>query len=267
MGKASTDKEIKSAQNSYDNAVKENTGIQGYHNLQNSGYNTYAKYDTNRAYNQGQTLGNNQTNSALSNGVTAGNRLTQNANAAGASGANSQMANINANAQKYAGQQAQAAAAGAQSQATTAARAAGMNKAQAAMMGSQQNANAYQNAYGNAYGTQLGAANSAYENQANRANSNMNNATNLYNSNANQYAAMQNANNQYQQSLLASMMGANVSGVGNQVSMAQAQDAQNFRQGGLFSDERLKHYKECSKKVIMKTPSKIQSLKITTKGE
>lgn len=123
-------------------------------------------------------------------------------------------------------------------------------------MGSQQNANAYQNAYGNAYGQQLGTANSAFENQATRANSN-----------ANQFAAMQNANNQYQQSLAASMMGANVSGIGNQVSMAQAQDAQNFRQGGLFSDERLKHYRECSKKVVMKTPSKIQSLKITTKGE
>ena len=242
MGKASTDKEIKSAQNAYDEAVKKNTGLEGYKNLRETGgTERSASLDTSRAYAAGNIYGAKQSKSA---------------NAMGASGANSQMANINSNAQKYAGQQASAAAAGAQSQATTAARAAGMNKAQAAMMGSQQNANAYQNAYGNAYGQQLGTANSAYENQANRANSN-----------ANQMAAMQNANNQYQQSLAASMMGANVSGIGNQVSMAQAQDAQNFRQGGLFSDERLKHYRECSKKVVMKTPSKIQSLKITTKGE
>jgi hypothetical protein len=242
MGKASTDKEIKSAQNAYDEAVKKNTGLEGYKNLRETGgTERSASLDTSRAYAAGDIYGAKQSKSA---------------NAMGASGANSQMANINSNAQKYAGQQASAAAAGAQSQATTAARAAGMNKAQAAMMGSQQNANAYQNAFGNAYGQQLGTANSAFENQANRANSN-----------ANQFAAMRNANNQYQQSLAASMMGANVSGIGNQVSMAQAQDAQNFRQGGLFSDERLKHYRECSKKVVMKTPSKIQSLKITTKGE
>ena len=242
MGKASTDKDIKKAQNAYDEAVKKNTGLEGYKNLQGSGNVSQAAYlNTDRS----SVMGNKY-----------GKRQTENANVMGASGANSQMANINANAQKYAGQQAAAAAAGAQSQATTAARAAGMNKAQAAMMGSQQNANAYQNAYGNAYGQQLGNANSAYENQANR-----------YNNNANQYAAMQNANNQYQQSLAASMMGANVSGIGNQVSMAQAQDKQNWSQGGLFSDERLKHYRECSKKVVMKTPSKIQALKFTTKGE
>lgn len=267
MGKASTDKEIKSAQNAYDTAVKENTGVEGYKKIQNSNALRNAYTDTKRANVTGNELGNNQTNASVTSGLRNGANMTNAANSLGASGANSQMANINSNAQKYAGQQAAAAAAGAQSQATTAARAAGMNKAQAAMMGSQQNANAYQNAYGNAYGQQLGTANSAYENQANRANSNMNNMSNLYNSNANQYAAMQNANNQYQQSLLASMLGANVSGIGNQVSMAQAQDAQNFRQGGLFSDEKLKHYRECSKKVVMKTPSKIQSLKITTKGE
>ena len=62
-------------------------------------------------------------------------------------------------------------------------------------------------------------------------------------------------------------MGANVSGIGNQVSMAQSQDAQNYQQGGLFSDERLKHYRECSKKVVVRTPSKIQTLKFTQKGE
>ena len=77
---------------------------------------------------------------------------------------------------------------------------------------------------------------------------------------------MQNANAQFQQQLPASMMGANVSGIGNQVSMAQTQDQNNFSQG-VFSDERLKHYKECSKKVVMRTPSKIQELKFVKKGD
>jgi hypothetical protein len=49
--------------------------------------------------------------------------------------------------------------------------------------------------------------------------------------------------------------------------MLQGQDAQNYQQGGLFSDERLKHYKESSKKVVVRSPSKIKALKITTKGE
>ena len=173
----------------------------------------------------------------------------------------------NAEAKKYAAQQAQAAAAGAQSQATTAARAAGMNKAQAAMMGRQQNANAYQNAFGSAYGQQLGNAannqnvqlsnyNSAFENSANRMNSNLNNQQQLANS-----------NQLNQQQLMAGLQGAQVSGYGNQVSMLQGQDAQNYQQGGLFSDERLKHYKECSKKVVVRSPSKIKALKIETKGE
>jgi hypothetical protein len=61
-------------------------------------------------------------------------------------------------------------------------------------------------------------------------------------------------------------MGANVSGIGNQVSMAQTQDQNNFSQG-LFSDERLKHYRECSKKVVVRSPSKIQELKFVKKGE
>lgn len=267
MGKASTDKEIKSAQNAYDEAVKKNTGLEGYNNLVNSGIKTQSARDTKSAYNTGNNYGSSQSNVANDFGYTGAAKQTTAGTQSAINKGNQMNAAQNAQAQKYAGQQAAAAAAGAQSQATTAARAAGMNKAQAAMMGSQQNANAFQNAYGNAYNTQLGnAANNQNAQLANYNNAFENNA-NRYNSNANQYAAMQNANNQYQQSLAASMMGANVSGIGNQVSMAQAQDAQNFRQGGLFSDERLKHYRECSKKVVMKTPSKIQSLKITTKGE
>ena len=147
----------------------------------------------------------------------------------------------NSEAKKYAGEQASANAAGAQAQATTAARAAGMNKAQAAMMGAQQNANAYQNAYGNAYNTNLGLANSNISGQQ---------------------ASRQQASGQL------------VNGYGNNLS-AQQQEGQNEYNrtwgnvagwtGGLFSDERLKHYKGCSKKVVTKTPSKIQSLKYVKK--
>jgi hypothetical protein len=99
----------------------------------------------------------------------------------------------------------------------------------------------------------------------NMANANNQYGANMYNNNANQYANMQNANQQYEKSLLASLLGANVSGIGNQVSMAQQQNAQNYQQGGLFSDERLKHYRECSKKVVVRSPSKIQELKFVKK--
>jgi hypothetical protein len=240
MGKQKTPEKVSSAMNKYEAAVLNNTGTSGFNRV--------------RAHTQG--TGSEMANENLNSGLSGANRITKSVNNAGASGANSQMANINANARQYAGQQAQAAAAGAQSQATTAARAAGMNKAQAAVMGSQQNANAYQNAYGNAYGQQLGTANSAFENNANRMNSNINNQQQLANS-----------NQLNQQQLYASMLGANVTGYGNQVSMLQGQDAQNYQQGGLFSDERLKHYKECSKKVVVRSPSKIKALKITTKGK
>ena len=123
------------------------------------------------------------------------------------------------------------------------------------------------------------AANMNNQNMGNMmsmANANNQYGSNMYNNNANQYAAMQNANQQYQQSLLASLMGANVSGLGNQVSQAQSIDQQNYNQGwgntgnalgiagsllSAFSDEELKHYRECSKKVVVRSPSKIQSLK------
>ena len=163
-----------------------------------------------------------------------------------------QNALANAEAKKYAGEQAQATAAGAQSQATTAARTAGMNKAQAAMMGSQQNAAAYQNAYGNAYNSQMNQAN----NNASQATSN--------------YANQMNT----QQQLMAQMGQANMNAAGNQLSAGQQEGQNEYNRtwgnvagwtGGLFSDERLKHYKGCSKKVVTKTPSKIQSLKYVKK--
>jgi len=240
-----------------------------------------------------------QTQTALRQGRDNAGKTTRQATSSGFSNAGSQTAGStysainrgkemnasqNEDARKYAGQQARATAAGAQSQATTAARAAGMNKAQAAMMGSQQNANAYQNAYGNAYNTQLGNAannqnlqlqsyNNAFENNANRANNNINTQQMLANSNLTN-----------QQQMAAQMQQALANAYGSMVSGAQAegQNQYNRQQNGistalsvgasllpllLMSDERLKHYKECSKKVVMRTPSKIQSLKFVAKTD
>lgn len=207
-------------------------------------------------------------------GADQGGRNTRYANTLASSGSKDQNALVNAEAKKYAGDQARAAAAGVQSQSTTAARAAGMNKAQAAMMGSQQNANAYQNAYGNAYSQQMGQANNAFENQANRANQNiynstsmnanqMNNATNTYGQNmANQQGAYQTAGG------LAINAGGTMLGAGQQ----EGQNEYNRKWGNwgaglgmLTSDERLKHYQNCSKKVVIKSPSKIKALKFEMK--
>jgi hypothetical protein len=149
-----------------------------------------------------------------------------------------------------------------------------MNKAQAAMMGSQQNANAYQNAYGNAYSQQMGQANSSFENQANRANSNINQSTAL---NANQ---MNNATNTYgqnmaqQQNSMTAANNAGVSAAGTKMGAAQQEGQNEYNRtnanwglglGLLTSDEKLKHYQECSKKVVVKSPSKIKALKIETR--
>ena len=145
-----------------------------------------------------------------------------------------------------------------------------MNKAQAAMMGSQQNANAYQNAYGNAYSQQMGQANSAYENQANRANSNIYNSANM------NLGAMNNATNTYgqnmaqQQNSMTAANNAGVSAMGTQMGAAQQEGQNEYNRkwgnwgaglGLLTSDEKLKHYKECSKKVVIKSPNSIQKLK------
>ena len=147
------------------------------------------------------------------------------------------------------------------------------------MLGSQQNANAYQNAYGNAYSQQIGNAasnkntqlanyNSAYENQANRMNSNLNNQQSLANSNA-----------QYQQNMAQQSGQAALGASGTQLSAGQ-QEGQNeySRKWGNWgaglgiassliptSDERLKHYRECSKKVTVKSPNSIAKLKYTKK--
>lgn len=195
---------------------------------------------------------NDRYNSAQSSYMSAINNETGDAGyakafRAGVTNSTYQNALANSEAKKYAGEQARANAAGAQAQATTAARAAGMNKAQAAMMGAQQNANAYQNAYGNAYNTQLGLAN---------------------NNIMGQQASRQQASGQL------------VGGYGTNMS-AQQQEGQaeydrkwgNWGNGlGIagsllkpFSDENLKHYKECSKKVTYKAPSKIKTLKFEKK--
>ena len=280
MASSKNDK-YESAASSYDDAKKQYTGNAGYQN----------------AYKQSGAASQQNTENAVKTGMKnalSAQVASQNAGLSGAAqqteastnsaiGRGSQMnAAQNAEAQKYAGQQAQAAAAGAQSQATTAARAAGMNKAQAAMMGSQQNANAYQNAYGNAYNTQLGNAasnqntqlanyNSAYENQANRMNSNINNQQQLAN-----------ANQQYQQTMAQQSGQAALGASGTQLSAGQNEGQAEYERtwgnwgnglgiGGsflkAFSDENLKHYRECSKKVTYRAPSKIKALKYEAKKE
>lgn len=263
---SSKNKQFEKAAENYDAIASEYTGVKGYERGVRAAQDQGIGMATDQL-GRGREQGALTAQAANEKGLNQG--LSNNAAAyrAGETNSKGQNALVNSEAQKYAGQQAANAAAGAQSQATTAARAAGMNKAQAAMMGSQQNANAFQNAYGNAYGQQLGNAannqnvqlsayNSAFENNANRMNSNLNNQQ-----------ALANSNQLNQQQLMAGLQGAQVTGYGNQVSMLQGQDAQNFQQGGLFSDERLKHYKECSKKVVVRSPSKIKALKITTKGE
>ena len=264
--KAKTPEKVNSAIDSYKKAVDDNTGSKGYKEAQQSASDVSKKM-TQEAFDQGLNQASRINNAAISGGLYGANTLSS-ASTDSAIAKGSQMNEAqNRDARRYAAAQAGAAAAGAQSQATTAARAAGMNKAQAAMMGSQQNAKAYQNSYGNAYSQQLGNAannqnmqmsgyNSAFENSANRLNNNAGNQQQFITS-----------NQLGQQQLAATMQGANVSGKGNVVSMEQGQDAQNYAQGGLFSDERLKHYKECSKKVVVRSPSKIKALKYTPKGE
>ena len=258
----------------YAGALQQETGIKGY----NESLKTQKDADlrsesaTQQGMQQGQWVADRSNSFAKQNAGEQANASTNSAIEQG----NRFNANSNAEAQKYAGQQASAAAAGAQSQATTAARAAGMNKAQAAMMGSQQNANAYQNAYGNAYSQQLGNAsgnqntqlnnyNAAYENNANRMNSNINNQQNAI---ANE--------RQYQQNLRYGAGRDLTSGYGN-IMGGQQQEGQNEYNrkwgnwgagiGMLTSDEKLKHYRECSKKVVYRAPSKIKALKFVKDGE
>ena len=209
-----------------------------------SGYNEAKNTYTGNA-------GYNEALKKADNGATIANK----ANKLGLEQSKTQNALTNEEARKYANQQAIATAAGAQSQATTAARAAGMNKAQAAMLGSQQNANAYQNAYGNAYNTQLGSANN----------------------NANSQISNYNANMNTQQQLAQQSGQAALGASGTQLSAGQQEGQNEYNRknanwgiglGLLTSDERLKHYNECSKRVIYKSPSKLKTLKIDLhKGE
>ena len=185
-----------------------------------------------------------------------GTGIQDTANAKGREQAGAQNEFANKEAQKYANQQASAAAAGAQSQATTAARSAGMNKAQAAMMGSQQNANAYQNAYGNAYNSQMGMANqNAGQQSANYANQ----------MNAQQSAMMNSGNAAV--SAAGTAMGAGQQEGQNEYDRTWANWGAGLGLGSMLlpSDERLKHYKECSNKVVIKSPKAIEKLKYVKK--
>lgn len=262
--KAKTPEKVNSAIDSYKKAVDDNTGNKGYEGVQQATAGTGAQM-AKESLESGITNASKVTDNATAYGLQNATDVTGNAAKMATSYGSMLNESQNAEAGKYAAKQAANAAAGAQSQATTAARAAGMNKAQAAMLGAQQNANAFQNAYGNAFNTQLGNAannqnvqlanyNSAFENNANRMNNNVLAQQQLANS-----------NQLGQQQLATTMQGANVSGKGNVVSMEQGQDAQNYSQGGLFSDERLKHYKECSKKVVVRSPSKIKELMFVNK--
>ena len=278
MAKAKNES-FENAADTYDKAAAQYTGKQGY-DRGVSAANIEGKNFAKQQLDAGADAGMAQANRAASAGRTqAINNAAASANEADVL-SRAQNARVNEEAQKYAGQQAANAAAGAQSQATTAARAAGMNKAQAAMMGSQQNANAYQNAYGNAFNTQLGNASSAYENQANRTNSGMtpnaalaaqqmNNATNIYGQNMTNQQNAQTASNQ-------AMVSAAGTGMGAAQTEGQAEYDRTWGNWGNgmgiagallkpFSDEELKHYKECSKKVTIRSPKSIQKLKFVQK--
>lgn len=276
---SSKNEKYEEASDKYDEAKEQYTGNAGYQN----------------AVEESKKAAEEQAQKSFDTGLDRGEKTTQTAQFYGSSGADTQArlstenainrgsqmnAAQNAEARKYAGSQASAAAAGAQSQATTAARAAGMNKAQAAMMGSQQNANAYQNTYGNAYSQQLGNSasnqntqlasfNNAYENQANRANANINA----------QQGVMTNAQ-QYQQGMAQQSGQSALGASGTQLSAGQQEGQAEYDRtwgnwgnglgiGGsvlkAFSDEDLKHYRECSKKVVIKSPKSIQKLKFVQK--
>ena len=270
---SSKNKQFEKAAENYDAIASEYTGVKGYERGVRAAQDQGIGMATDQL-GRGREQGALTAQAANEKGLNQG--LSNNAAAyrAGETNSKGQNALVNSEAQKYAGQQAANAAAGAQSQATTAARAAGMNKAQAAMMGSQQNANAYQNAYGNAYSQQMGQANNAFENQANRANSNIYNSAQM---NANQ---MNNATNVYgqnmvnQQNMMTGAGNAAVSAAGTAMGAGQQEGQNEYNRrnanwglglGLLTSDEKLKHYQECSKKVVVKSPSKIKALKIETR--
>lgn len=232
---------------------------------------------TEQSFNAGQKYGG-ALNSAM-NDVSRQNakQLTAEGTTDALGNSNKMNANANAEAQKYANQQAKLTATNARNQTATAARSAGMNKARAAAMGGQQASTAYQNAMANAYGQQLQNA-SANQNtqlanynqqQANQASQYQNNVLNQQNMQNQNYNTQMNQSNAQQQMAY----GAGTDRLNAQGSMysGDTQEAQNnydraygdtaFWTGMLTSDERLKHYKECSKKVVCRTPSKYKALK------
>ena len=71
--------------------------------------------------------------------------------------------------------------------------------------------------------------------------------------------AQQNYQNQYNEENKGWNRGTNILGT-------VASVAAPIVTGLVGSDERLKHYQECSKKVVMRTPSKISALKINVEG-
>jgi hypothetical protein len=277
MAKSNNDK-YSEAKSSYDEAAKKYTGEAGYEQSLKAAQKGTDLADSQMQSGREQGVWNFQT---IQNRGTAGLNDVNAANRNAGENVVNQNKLVNDEAKKYAAQQANEAAAGAQSQATTAARAAGMNKAQAAMMGAQQNSNAYQNAIGNAYSQQLGQANNAYENQVNRGVSaiestkgilanQINNATGVYGQNqAQQQGAMQNAGN--------SAVSAAGTGMGAAQQEGQAEYDRKWGNWGnglgiggslvkTFSDEDLKHYRECSKKVTIRSPKSIEKLKFVKEG-
>ena len=277
MASSKNDK-YEAAATKYDAATDQYTGQKGYENSLAAAKNGSGLADTQIRKGNAQGLETAAKANVAGQSQGLGNVNAANANATGQS--QSQNALVNSEAQKYAGKQAAAAAAGAQSQATTAARAAGMNKAQAAMMGSQQNANAYQNAFGNAYSQQMGQANNAFENQANRANSNIYNSANMAANQINNATNVYGQNMAQQQNAMIGSGNAALGASGTQLSAGQSEgQAEYDRKWGnwgnglgiagstlkAFSDEDLKHYKECSKKVAIRSPKSIQKLKFVQK--
>ena len=277
MASSKNDK-YEAAATKYDAATEQYTGQKGYEAGLKAASNGTGLADTQIA--KGNMAGSVTAQNALAYGQNDGLNMANTANQTAAGNTKNQNALVNAEARKYAGDQARAAAAGAQSQATTAARAAGMNKARAAMLGAQQNANAYQNTFGNAYSQQMGQANSAYENQANRANSNMANAASLYANQMNNATNVYGQNQAQQQNSMTAANNAGVSAAGTKMGAAQTEGQAEYDRtwgnwgnglgiGGsvlkAFSDEDLKHYKECSKKVAIRSPKSIQKLKFVQK--
>ena len=121
------------------------------------------------------------------------------------------------------------------------------------------------------YNTQLGLVNGNMTNQQNLHNNNMSSAVNNYGNAMNQQQGYaQGANN------------AAISAYGTNMAAAQQAGNDEYEHNwgnwgnGLgiigsflkpFSDEQLKHYRTCSKKVVCRSPSKIQSLKFVKESK